>query len=853
MRAAEVWRVTWRNLFARKLRLLLSAFAIVLGVAFVAGSMIFTHAMGGAFDNIIEGSTSDVEVAFKGANDFDSGQDSRTFPASVVSELERLPEVASAHAQNTLQSVFVIGKNGKVIGGNGPPGLAVNPTQAESLTGKPILTLTRGRYPTGPDEIALDVDTAEKGDFTIGDEVKLATTARPPVMRARVTGLVEFGSGGLNGATMTVFDSRAMQQRFFGGRNVFTSVSLDAAPGVSQAQLARAAQQVLPDGVVARTGDAIVKKNKESLDKILGFLQTFLLVFALVSLVVGVFIILNTFSILVAQRSRELALLRAMGASRRQVNGAVLLEAAVVGLVGSTVGLAVGYLLALGLRWLFGVFGLDLSRADFPLTWQAVISSYVVGVVVTAVAALIPARRASRIPPMAALRDDVALPESSLRRRVVGGSVLVVLGALAIAVGLAGQGNTSLISIGGGILLVLVGVAMMSAFLGQPVLHLFGALYRRTFGAVGRMAAQNALRNPRRTGATASALMIGLALMTMMSIFGSSASASTDAAIGKSLTSQFIVSNVVGQPFSTDVAEQIRRLDGVSGVAELRNAYPELKGGGNAWTVGVDPRAFGLAFAVPAVAGSFARLGPGTVAISETQAREKGFGVGDTVTMKFQARELELRVVALFPSNPVVPGDYVVTPDTLAKGGLTPLDAMVMVTKKPSASTDAVRSGIEKVVKDLPTVTVKDPEGFAAEQKTQVNQFLYLIYGLLGLSVIIAILGVINTLSLSVIERTREVGLLRAVGLSRRQLRTMIRLESIVVAVLGGVLGALMGVIFGATMVSALRDDGLTDLAVPWAWVAGFLVLAAVAGVLAAVVPARRAARLDVLEAIGTE
>ena len=441
-----MWRVTWRNLFARKVRLLLSAFAIVLGVAFVAGTMIFTNAMGGAFDDIIEGSTADVEVAFKGANDFDSGQDNRTFPASVVSDLEALPEVGSANPQNTLQTVFVIGKDGKVIGGNGPPGLAINRTNADSLTGEPILTLVDGDYPTGPDQVALDVDAAEKGGFDIGDEIELATPGRPPVMNAKLTGLVEFGSGGLNGATLTVFDSKFMQERFYGGRNVYSTVSLNAADGVSQTELANAANKVLPAGVVARTGDAYVEENKASLDEILGFLQTFLLVFAAVSLIVGVFIIINTFSILVAQRSRELALLRAMGASRRQVNGSVLLEATAVGLLGSTVGLGVGYLLALGLRWLFGVFGLDLSRADFPMTWTAVFWSYVVGVGVTAVAALLPARRASRIAPMAALRDDVALPESTMRRRVLIGTVLVLLGAGAIAVGLGDDGTAALSS-----------------------------------------------------------------------------------------------------------------------------------------------------------------------------------------------------------------------------------------------------------------------------------------------------------------------------------------------------------------------------------------------------------------------
>jgi len=422
-----------------------------------------------------------------------------------------------------------------------------------------------------------------------------------------------------------------------------------------------------------------------------------------------------------------------------------------------------------------------------------------------------------------------------------------------MAVGFSGEGKWALIALGAGVLLIFVGVTLMSAFIGQPVLHLFGALFSRLFGPVGRLATQNALRNPRRTGATASALMIGLALMAMAAIFGASASASTDAAVNKVVTSQFIVSNVGGQPFSTDVAKEIRAIDGVSGVTELRSAFPKLKGGGTAFTLGIDPSAFGLAFAIPTVKGSFADLRPGTVAVSESEAKSKGFGLGDTVTMKFQARDVMLRVIAVFPSTQALPGNYVVTPDTLQKGGLTPLDAMVMVTKDPGASTPAVRDGIEKVVKDLPTVTVKDPQGFAAEQKQQTNQFIYFLDGLLGLAVIIAILGVVNTLGLSVIERTREVGLLRAVGVDRRQVRTMIRIESVVVAVLGGVLGTLMGVVFGTTVVVALKDQGLTDLAVPWGWLGGFLLLAAAAGVLAAVVPARRAARLDVLKAIGTE
>lgn len=847
-----MFKVTWRNLLARKVRLMLSGFAIVLGVAFVAGTMIFTDAMGGAFDGIIEGSTADVEIAFEGAGNFDSRQDNRTIPASVVKDLEALPEVGSVHPQNQLESVFVIGKSGKVVGGSGPPGLAFNPTTATSINGKRILSLTKGDLPDGPGEVALEVATAEKSGYRIGDTVTLATSATPPTLKAELTGVVEFGAGGLNGATLTVFDTGFLQKKFFEGKDVYTSISLNVADGVSQSQLRDAAQQVLPKDVVARTGDDTVQQNKAGLDRVLGFLKTFLLVFAGVSLVVGIFLIINTFSILVAQRSRELALLRALGASRGQVNRSVVSEALVVGLVGSTIGLGAGYLLALLLRTLFGRFGLDLGNAEFPITGWTVFWSYAVGMVVTTIAAVLPAVRASRIPPIAALRDDVALPESTLRKRMIVGSVLIALGAGAMAVGLMGSGRSGLILIGVGILSVLVGVALMSALLGRPLLSVFGVVYRRLFGSVGNLAAQNTLRNPRRTGATASALMIGLALMSMMSIFGASASASTDAAIDDSLTSQFVVSNVVQQPFSPDIARQIRALDGVDGVASIRQAFPRI-GGRRAFVAAINPKDIKFAFAVPTEAGNLTDLVSGTVAVAESEAKDAGLGLGDTVTMEFQAGKVDLSIVAIFGGGGVVPGNYLVTPDTLREGGLTPLDASVFVTKKPDADTDTVRKAITKITADLPTVTVKDPAAFASEQKSQINQFLYMIYALLGLSVLIAILGVINTLSLSVIERTREVGLLRAVGLSRRQLRTMIRLEAVVVAVFGALLGMVMGVVFGTTLVWALKDEGLTDLAIPWGLLAVFVLGSAVLGVLAAVFPARRAARLDVLRAIATE
>ena len=846
-------RFTLRDLFARKVRLLLSGLAIVLGVAFVAGSFIFTDSMGGAFDDIIEGSTADVEIAYKGANDFDSVQDSRTIPAAVVDELRSLPEVGSVHPQMILQTVFVVGSEGKVVGGNGPPGLGMNATGAVALTGNPVLALTRGELPDEAYEVALDVDTAERAGYALGDRFDLVTPGRPPTIEVELTGLVEFGNGsGLNGATLTILDAGFMQQQFFDGRDVYSSISLNAADGVSQRELRDAAREVLPRDVIARSGDDYVEENQASLEEILGFLQTFLLVFAGVSLVVGVFMIINTFSILLAQRSRELALLRTLGASRRQLTGSVILEAAVVGLLGSTLGLGVGYLLARGLAFVFGLLGLDLSRADFVVEPSTVVWSFVVGVLVTVVAAYLPARRASRVPPIQALRDEVALPETALRRRLLTGTGLVVLGVGSIVGGFTRPGDEGLPLIGLGMLLILVGAALLSPLAASPVINLFGPAYRRGFGTVGRLATQNSLRNPRRTAATASALMVGLALVAMTSVLARSAAASVDQSVEVDVTSQFIVSNVVGQPFSTDVAEQIREVEGVRAVASVRSAMADLNGS-FVFPAAVDPDDFVDAMELPFLTGNLAALEPGTVLLERTVASDLGVAVGDRVEMEMQGGTEKLTVAGVFAATGALPADVLVTFDTFQKGGIAPLDSMVFVAQEPGADPARVRAALDNVTADLPTVTVKDPAGYAAEQREQIDLFLNLIYGLLGLSLVIAILGIVNTFGLSVIERTREIGLLRAIGTSRRQLRTMIRLESVVVAVFGALLGVGLGIAFGTGLVIALEDEGLTELSIPWVRMAIFVLAAALVGVLAGALPARRAARLDVLRAIATE
>jgi putative ABC transport system permease protein len=847
-----MWTVTWRNLVARKVRLLLSAMAIVLGVAFVSGSFIFTDAMGGAFSGIISGSTSDVEVAPKGSNDFSSVQDVRTVPDAVVKRLEGLPEAAQVNPYNVLQSVYVIGSDGKVVGGNGPPGLAYTDNDTRALTGKRVTTYVEGSHPHGPGEIAMDVDTAEKAGYQVGDTVRLVTPGNPPAMKVKLAGLVEFGEGSTAGATLTLWDAKAMQDLFFDGRTVWSGVQMTAADGVSQEQLRAAAAQVLPQGITARTGDSMVKENEKGLQQILGFINTFLLVFAAVAMIVGTFLIINTFSILVAQRSRELAQLRAMGASRGQVNRSVLGEAFVIGLIGSTVGLGAGYLLAQGLRALFGALGLDLSAAEFPLALRTVLVSYGVGIVVTMLAAYLPARRASRIPPVAAMRDDVALPETSLHKRLILGSAMVVVGIGLMVWGFVGDTDFELWLIGVGMLSILVGVSLMSPIIGRPLVELLGAAYRRAFGTVGQLAAQNSKRNPRRTAATASALMLGLALVSLMSILGASASASTDKALEKAVTSQFIVSNVIGTPFSTSVAREVRKVDGIRTVAQFRQGSAEVKGR-RAWMGAADPQDLGAALNVPMLAGVLSGLQPGSVLVDSRVAQDRGYKYGETLPFKFQGGTVNLTVAGIFQAGGAIPASFLTTPDTFRKGGLAPLDSLLFVTTNPAADQQRVRADVEKILDPLPTVTLKDPSQFVNEQKDQINFFVNIIYALLGLAVIIAVLGIVNTLALSVIERTREIGLLRAVGLSRAQLRRMVRLESVIVAVLGAVLGVVMGIAFGVALQRAIADQGVEVLEVPWMRLSVFVLLAALVGVLAAVVPARRAARLDVLRAISTE
>jgi putative ABC transport system permease protein len=842
-----MWRASLKSLLGRKVRLLMSTFAIVLGVAFVAGSLIFSDTLSRSFTALFASTVGDVVVRPVGGQTAAGSLSSLTVPASLVDELEDAEGVARVDGNVSAFGVYVVGTDGKVIGGLGPPALGGNYNTAPAAGGEG-LELVEGEAPEGRDEIVLDESTAENGGYDVGDTVELLLPRGASKLSPTLVGLVGFPEGGsLNGATLTMFDTGTAQELFLDGKDEYNDVWVTAEDGVSQKDLRDAVAGALPDDIEAVTGDEAADESASQLLEAISFITVFLLVFAFISLVVGAFLIVNTFSILVAQRSRELALLRALGASKRQVVRSVQLEALVLGLLGSTIGLGLGVLLAMGLRVLFAQFGLDLSGQPLVFGPRTVVASYAVGVLVTMTAAWLPARRTSRISPVQAMRDDIALTESSIWRRFSWGLAMAAVGALAVGLGLFADIPYALQTAGAGMLLILLAAAAVSPVVSRPFLSGARSLYARLFGSIGNLAGQNTLRNPRRTTATASALMISLTLACMMAIVGASAKASVDKSVEENFVGDYVVSNVFGGEFNPAIADEMAKVDGVGAVVRQRYQFADLGGDG---VSAIDPATADL-LELNVVEGDLADFEDGTVVVPESYADDEGLGVGETVEFETPGGTRTWPVVAVFEDNPIIFLPLVTTLATLEESGYEAADNALIIFAEPGAG--GLQAGLDAIVEELPIVTVKDQAAFAEEQREPIDQFVLIIFALLGLALIIAVLGVVNTLALSVIERTREVGLLRAIGVSRSQLRWMITLESVVISALGAVLGVILGVGFGIALMYALRDEGLEVIRVPYGQLVAFLVLSVVIGMLAAVFPARRAARLDVLRAIATE
>lgn len=845
-------RVAFKSLLARKLRLLMSTTAIVLGVGFVAGTLIFSDTLNRSFTAIFASTVGDVVVRPEGGPAGDGAPSTVTIPASLVDKLNRVDGAARVDGNVNAFGVYVIDDKGKPIGGQGPPAIGGNWSDAPAGHGITGLVITDGREPERAGEVVLDAKTAEKAGYDVGDKVRINTIFKQAVLDPTLVGVAEFAQGGsLNGATYAGFETATSQDLFLDGKDAFTDIWVTAEDGVSQEELRDRVATQLPDGLEAVTGDEAADEAATDLLEALSFITTFLLIFAAIALIVGSFLIVNTFSILVAQRSRELALLRAMGASKRQIKRMVRIEALVLGLIGSTIGLGLGVLLFLAIRLVFSQFGLDLTGTAMVFEPRTVLAAYAVGVVVTVVAAYFPARRTARIAPVQALRDDIALPEVTLRRRAIIGSVAIVVGAAGIAGALFGDVPRAGYVLGLSVLLVLLGVTALAPMIARPFLELSRRFYSRVFGSVGNLAGQNALRHPRRTAATASALMIGLALCTTMAIVGSSAKKSVDVSVAENFVGDYVISNILGVPFSASVADEVEKVDGVSSVTRIRFQY--LQGSFDDIVLGIDPASLRTGLKVTMDEGDLADLTDGTVVVSRNRADDDNLDVGDEVELELPVGETAWRVAGIYDDNPILGDGYVTNLTTFAAAGYQPSDNYVFVDVDDSADLGQVRDALDAQIADLPLVSVTDQEGLAEDQRALIDQLLTLIYGLLALALIISVLGIVNTLALSVIERTREVGLLRALGLSRRQLRLMIRLESVVIAVLGALLGVSLGVIFGVVLMKDLESQGLEVISVPVVQLLVFLLIAVVVGVLAAVFPARRAARLDVLQAIAAE
>ena len=843
-------RAVLKGVLAHKLRLLMTAMAIVLGVSFVAGTFVLTDTINKTFDTLFGEISAGVDLTVRAASAFGedaSAQTPRdTVPASLLDDVRRVPGVDAAEPTVGGYAQFV-DEDGKAVTTTGAPTLGFNWTRPELSP----LRLRTGRAPERAGEVVVDAVTAKGHRFELGDRVKVLF--RGPAEEFTVVGIAGFGAAdNLAGATLAIFDLDTAQ-RVFAKVGRYDTIEVKAADGVSTLELRDRLAAAVPPGTEVVTSDQVADESARAVQQALGFFGTALLVFAGISLFVGGFIILNTFSILVAQRTRELALLRALGASRGQVMLSVVAEAFIVGLVASVVGLGLGVLVAIGLQELLKAFGIDLPARGAEVRPRTIVASLVVGVVVTVVSSIVPARRAARIPPIAALRGSSVEQGGSLRRRSLAGAAVTAVGGSAILYGLFTGDASSLSLVGLGAALVFVGVALLSPMATRPMAAVIGAPLPRVAGVSGRLGRENAVRNPRRTAATAAALTVGLGLVACVSVLAASIKSSAADIVDEYLAADFIISTSQFMPtISTDLAPRLARQPELSAVSALQNGQWRHRGQGRSLSAG-DPASLGRVLKLDVTAGDLDGLSRGEILVEEGELRDQGRRVGDMLAMTFaRTGDRELRIAGTYAQNQLL-GSYLVSTATFDENFTDRLDSMVLATRADGATPAAARAAVERVTADFPNVELRDQAEFKQQQEDQVNQALGLVTALLALSILIALFGIVNTLALSVFERTRELGLLRAVGMSRRQVRSMIRGESVIIAVLGAILGLAVGVLFGWAVVVDLASQGIDNVVVPGGQLVLYVVLAAVAGVVAAVFPARRAARLDVLAAISYE
>ncbi|MFE7706108.1 ABC transporter permease [Streptomyces sp. NPDC057486] len=858
-----IWKTSVRNFLAHKGRMALSAVAVLLSVAFVCGTLVFTDTMNTTFDKLFAATSADVTVSprnAQGADELPENGKPVSLPAAAVEQAGKADGVKTAEGAVTSMSVTVVDSHNENMGSStGAPTIAGNWTQNDLRS----MEITSGHAPRGPTEVMVDADTADKHHLKIGDELR--TIAVTGDIRARISGIASFKVTN-PGAAVVYLDTATAQVKLLGKPDVFTHISVTAKPGVSDAQLKKNVATALGDSAAykLRTQQEAADANKDSMGSFLDVMKYAMLGFAGIAFLVGIFLIVNTFSMLVAQRTREIGLMRAIGSSRKQVNRSVLIEALFLGVVGSLLGVGAGIGVAVGLMKLMNAMGMNLSTEDLTVAWTTPALGLMLGIVVTVFAAYIPARRAGKISPMAALRDAGTPADGRAGRvRALIGLVLTLAGGAALyASAKADEASGGSLFLGAGVVLTLIGFIVIGPLLAGFVVRVLSTVVLRMFGPVGRMAERNALRNPRRTGATGAALMIGLALVACLSVVGSSMVASATEELDRSVGADFIVQPSGNpQPIVPQAAEALKAVPGIEHFTDYKAVSAKLTAPDGAvedeGVVAADPT-YRDDLRRETVSGNLAdAYGKDAMSVGDAYATRHRIKVGDRITVAFKdGGTARLKVAAITSDDTNVDKGAMYTNITTAEK-YVPADKMpknmIMFAKAQDGKEKEAYTALKDALAAYPQYTVQNQADFKQDLKDQIGQLLNIVYGLLALAIIVAVLGVVNTLALSVVERTREIGLMRAIGLSRRQLRRMIRLESVVIALFGALLGLGLGMGWGTAAQKLLALEGLGVLEIPWPTILTVFVGSAFVGLFAALVPAFRAGRMNVLNAIATE
>jgi putative ABC transport system permease protein len=846
--------VALKGLLGRKLRSILTGLAIVLGVAMISGTFILTDTINKAFTNVFNVSYRHTDAIISGKQFVSESNSIPTVPASVLARVRALPDVAAASGSYLFDTVKLVDRHGETIASGGAPslGFGIDPGQPRF---NPI-TLASGHWAEGPRQVVIDTATAANKHYKVGDAI--SAKGDGPVKSYTVVGLGKISGVSIGGATLAVFDVPTAASIL--NKSGYDTISVAAKPGVSETRLAAEIKPLLPPVAQVRTGTQEASHAATQITAGTSLIRDILLAFGAIALFVGAFVIFNTISITVAQRTRELATLRTLGASRRQVRRSVMLESFVIGMAASVVGLFAGLGLAKGLNAAFVALGVDLPQAGSVLAVRTIIVSILVGTLVTLAAGLFPAIRATRVPPISAVREGAVLPTSrhAHRRPFVAGAVMLLGLAVIVQALFASSGAQSVLALlGVGTLLLFIGVALVSSYVVRPLASVVGRPARAFGGSAGRLAVANSVRNPGRTAATAAALMIGLALIAFVATLGSGLQNSAKDALRTQVKADYVLtpSSTGSASFPAQTASAVAGAHGVEVVSAVRSDRANVAGAST--TVGgIDPATIGRVYRFAWKNGSdsvLSHLGAGAI-VDSSYATKHHLRVGARFPLQApNGTNRQVTVAATYhppQADPVLP-NVLISQATFDRTFPTPQDSQAFL-KVAGGASAAMTAELKRALTSFPDAKVQTRSSWVTAQAKSVDQVLDLFYVLLALSVVISVFGMVTTLVLAVFERTRELGMLRAIGMSRRQTRRMIRHESVVTALIGAALGLPLGVLLAALTTRALGSLGIA-FHLPVQQLAGFALLAVVAGIGAAVLPARKAARLNVLQALQYE